>query len=222
MNAGQSEPSGEIVVSIQDVAAHPADVAGQYIVTLRTNHGDLEAVFVPCEGRPGCVVFVGDEGAQGAYRRVSEQLVADGVTSLRLRPRVPGEFSEGVIDVLAGCAFLKGLGGGSAVVVGHSYAGAVAIRSGTISPFVSAVAAIAPQRFGTQGVEAMAKPLLLIHGSEDQVLPPLASDDVYQRAQEPKRLVMVEGADHGFAGHGEELAALLYDYIVAVAGARGE
>lgn len=209
----QSEDQSELVVSIQGVTASLGDAPGQFVVTLQTNHGDLDAVFVPCEGKTGCVIFIGDEGAEGVYRRLSEDLVANGITSLRLRPRVPGEFTDGLIDTLAACSFLKGLGGESAVIVGHSYAGAVAVRAGTISPFACAVAALAPQRYGTQGVEEMRKPLLLIHGSDDQVLLPLASDDVYQRAQEPKQMVIIEGAGHSFRGEGDRLYDLLSAFI---------
>ncbi len=210
----QSEDQSELVVSIQGVTASLGDAPGQFVVTLQTNHGDLDAVFVPCEGKTGCVIFIGDEGAEGVYRRLSEDLVASGITSLRLRPRVPGEFTDGLIDTLAACSFLKGLGGESAVIVGHSYAGAVAVRAGTLSPFACAVAALAPQRYGTQGVEEMRKPLLLIHGSDDQVLLPLASDDVYQRAQEPKQMVIIEGAGHSFRGEGDRLYDLLSAFIL--------
>ncbi len=59
----------------------------------------------------------------------------------------------------------------------------------------------------------MRKPLLLIHGSDDQVLLPLASDDVYQRAQEPKQMVIIEGAGHSFRGEGDRLYDLLSAFI---------
>ncbi|MBM4414876.1 MAG: alpha/beta hydrolase [Chloroflexi bacterium] len=214
-----TEAQPDVVVSIERVSAVPHDVPGQYIVTLHTNHGDLEAVLVPCEGRTGCAIFVGDEGAEGVYRLLSEQLVEVGVSSLRLRPRVGGELFDTIIDVLAACSFLKGIGGVSAVVVGHSYAGAVAIRSGLLSPFVCAVAALAPQLVGTQGVEQLDKPLLLIHGSADQVLLPLTSEDIHARAPGSKQLVIVDGADHAFRGEGPRLTALLYDFIASHASA---
>lgn len=216
MNAsdGRSQNGdGEVVVSIKNVTAQLGETPGQFVVTIETNHGPIEAVFLPCEGKTGCVIFIGDEGAEGVYRRLSEDLVGSGVTSLRIRPRVPGEFTDSLIDTLAACSFLKGLGGETAVIVGHSYAGAVAVRAGTLSPFACAVAALAPQRYGTQGVEEMRKPLLLIHGSEDDVLLPLASEDVYMRAQEPKEMVIINGAGHAFQGEGDRLYELLNNFI---------
>src|SRR5215207_4903994 len=121
-NGQGPEDGGEVVVSIRNVTAQLGDTPGQFVVTLETNHGDIEAVFLPCEGKTGCVIFIGDEGAQGVYRQLSEDLITSGVTSLRLRPRVTGEFTDTLIDTLAACSFLKGLGGESAVIVGHSYA----------------------------------------------------------------------------------------------------
>ena len=217
MNTQPGDES-EVVVSILGVTAQLGETPGQFVVTLQTNHGDLEAVFLPCEGKTGCLIFIGDEGAEGVYRQLSEDLVASGVTSLRIRPRVPGEFTDTLLDTLAACSFLKGLGGESAVIVGHSYAGAVAVRAGTISPFACAVAALAPQRYGTQGVEEMHKPLLLIHGADDDVLPPLASEDVFQRAQEPKQMVIIDDTGHSFAGKGERLYELLSRFITEQVG----
>lgn len=204
----------EIVVSVLGAMATPGAEAGELMVTLRTNHGDLELLLNPCPGETQCAIFIGTEGAEGVYSRLARELMVDGLTSLRIRPRVPGEFADGVIDVLAACSFLKGIGGEGAVVIGHSYAGAVAIKSGVLSPFVSGVAALAPQRFGTLRVESLGRPLLLIHGSHDQVLLPLASDDIYQRAQEPKQMVIIEGAGHSFRGEGERLYGLLREFIL--------
>jgi len=213
VTADPDNPS-EVLVSIKNVTAQLSSVPGQFIVTIQTNHGDFEAVFVPVQGRTACVIFIGDEGAQGVYRQLSEALAEEcGISSLRIRPRVVGEFTDGLLDTIAACSFLKGIGAETAVVVGHSYAGAVAVRAGTISPFIRAVVAIAPQRYGTQGVEEMHKPLLLIHGSEDEVLPPLASDDVFQRANEPKEMVIVEGTGHSFRDQGPRLYQLIDDFV---------
>lgn len=210
----EPENPSDVVVSIKNVTAQMSSVPGQFVVTIQTNHGDIEAVLVPVQGRTACVIFIGDEGAQGVYRQLSEALAEEcGISSLRLRPRVAGEFTEGLLDTIAACSFLKGIGAETAVVVGHSYAGAIAVRAGTISPFIRAVVAIAPQRYGTQGVEEMHKPLLLIHGANDDVLPPLASDDVYQRANQPKEMVIIEDTGHSFEGEGPRLYQLIDDFI---------
>ena len=46
-----------------------------------------------------------------------------------------------------------------------------------------------------------AKPLLLIHARGDEVVPYSHSEKLYERAAEPKRLVLLEGGHHRSAQH---------------------
>jgi dipeptidyl aminopeptidase/acylaminoacyl peptidase len=50
-----------------------------------------------------------------------------------------------------------------------------------------------------------AKPLLLIHARGDEVVPYTHSEKLYERAAEPKRLVLLEGGHHRSAQHDPEL-----------------
>ena len=43
------------------------------------------------------------------------------------------------------------------------------------------------------------KPLLIIHGSKDEGIPVLEAKDLYKVANEPKKLVVISGADHQFS-----------------------
>jgi uncharacterized protein len=56
----------------------------------------------------------------------------------------------------------------------------------------------AAERMGT-------KPLLLIHARGDEVVPYSHSEKLYERAAEPKRLVLLEGGHHRSAQHDPEL-----------------
>ena len=47
-------------------------------------------------------------------------------------------------------------------------------------------------------VAGLKQPLLLIHGTADDVVLPEDSIDAHERAQEPKQLVLIEGAEHSF------------------------
>jgi pimeloyl-ACP methyl ester carboxylesterase len=42
---------------------------------------------------------------------------------------------------------------------------------------------------------------MIIVGSKDTVTPPEACRRVYEAAKEPKKWVLIEGADHGFSEH---------------------
>lgn len=216
----------DLVISILGVRARPStDAPAVLEVQLATTRGDIEGWLHPCEGSTGCAIFVGgaaggvDGPADRVYVRLAEALLEHGVTSLRVRYRQPGELLECVLDALAGCSFLKGIGGEGAVLVGHSFGGAVAIKAGGLSPFVRSVIALSSQRFGTQEVEGLGKPLLLIHGADDEVLLPAASEDIYARANEPKRLVILPGAGHGLRESAEEVYGLLHALIRAAVGA---
>ena len=56
-----------------------------------------------------------------------------------------------------------------------------------------------------EAVEQLGKPLLLIHARGDEQVPYQHSEELYARAGEPKRLVLIEGGDHRSAQHDAEL-----------------
>lgn len=217
--SGDGAPPEDLTIGIRGVEMLPSDDPGQFDIELTTTRGLVRVHLHPCEGKTGCVVFVGgaaggiDGPANQVYLRLSRDLVGQGVTSLRVQYRQPGEFVECVLDTLVACAFLKGLGAGRAVIVGHSFGGAVAIKSGELAPLASAVVGMSSQRYGTQTVEKLQKPLLLIHGADDDVLLPQASEDIFERAQEPKQLVILPGTGHALREVGDEVYRLLFDYI---------
>jgi pimeloyl-ACP methyl ester carboxylesterase len=182
-------------------------------------------MFTACEGQPGVALLVGgamggfDGPAGGVYRELATRLVDKGLSTLRVNYRQPGEFEECVMDVLGALSFVKGIGAGAVVLVGHSFGGAVAIKAGELSPQVAAVAALSSQRFGTSTVENLApKPLLLVHGTNDVVLPYEASEDIHERAKQPKKLVLLEGAGHGLGEAKDDLLEMLEMFIVGIAG----
>ena len=224
---GGAPPSGpdDLVLSIENVNARPGDTPGELEVEIETTRGQIKGTLHPCEGKTGCAIYIGGaaagsgEGpADSVYLRLSRELVARGVTSLRIHYREPGEFTECVLDTLAACSFLKGIGAERAVLVGHSFGGAVAIKAGELAPLASAVAALSAQRHGTQEVDRLAKPLLLIHGSADRVLLPEASEDIFGRAQEPKRLEILEGGGHALTEVAADVHGLLGEFIATAVG----
>ncbi|MBM3140097.1 MAG: alpha/beta hydrolase [Chloroflexi bacterium] len=219
-NGSGSGPSPEeLTLSIKGVRARAGEEQGELEVQLDTSRGAITVFLHPCEGQTGCAVFLGGAGggvkgpANGVYVRLASELVADGVSSVRVQYRQPGEFEECVLDALAACSFLKGIGAEQVVLVGHSFGGAVAVKAGELAPIATAVAALSSQRYGTQEVEVLGKPLLLIHGDHDEILDHAASEDIYQRAREPKRLVLLEGAGHGLLEAQEQVHDLLREFI---------
>lgn len=56
-------------------------------------------------------------------------------------------------------------------------------------------------------------PWLLVHGTEDDVVPIQDSLDIFERANEPKELVRIEGADHVFSEHTDEMVGPVCDWM---------
>jgi hypothetical protein len=99
-------------------------------------------------------------------------------------------------------------------VVGHSFGGAVVISAGASSPNIKAVVPMSTQTYGTELTPAVApRPMLLIHGTNDTVLPDRCSRQVYAAAGEPKEIKLYPGAGHGLDEVRQEVLDLLVRWI---------
>ena len=116
---------------------HEGD-AGEGLV-LRTSRGDIPAIRHAAPESTRAVVWVcGARGgfggpASGLYAELSEEFTGQGITSLRMDYRQPNNIQECALDLLAGVNFLRATGYGPAVVVGHSFGGAVVIAGAAFS-----------------------------------------------------------------------------------------
>jgi hypothetical protein len=191
---------------------------------LHTDGGDIDARFHPSPPNSAAkqlgVVWVGGAGggldgpARGLYPAASEQLQQRGIASLRLHYRRPNELRDCVLDTLAGVAFLAREGATRVAVVGHSFGGAVVISAGASSPNIKAVVPMSTQTYGTELTPAVApRPMLLIHGTNDTVLPDRCSRQVYAAAGEPKEIKLYPGAGHGLDEVRQEVLDLLVRWI---------
>ena len=213
-------PEEEIHLQIRGVRAHESDEAGWVEIDLDTTRGEIKLIMAVHEGGSGVAIFLGgagggDRGPAGElYVRLGSELAAAGISAVRVKYRMPGELEECVADSMAACSFLKAFGAQKVVFVGHSFGGAVAVKAGELTPLSTAVCAMSTQRYGTYQVEQLGKPLLLIHGSRDEILDKAASEDVYQRAQEPKELVILEGGGHGLQEHQDQVFDLVRAFVL--------
>ena len=189
---------------LESVTAHQA-VEGVEELTLNTNAGGIVARLHPAPAGAPAVVWVGGAGggldgpAGGLYPRLAGQLAAQGVASLRLHYRHPNHLEECVMDTLLGAEYLARQRGHRGVaLVGHPFGGAVVIAAGALSEAVTAVVAMSSQTYGTDLVPRLSpRPLLLLHGTADEILPHACSQNIYERARQPKELRLYPGCRHG-------------------------
>lgn len=228
------EPDPEdLTLSITGVQARPREVEegepdpSRLKLRLGTTRGEISALLDVCEGQTGALVTCsgamgGDHEVRGpadsVYQRLAERLPAEGVSTLRIHYRNAGEFEECVLDLLGACSFLSGVGAERIILAGHSFGGAVVIKTAQIMPQVAGVISLSPQLFGTRQVEDMAKPLLLIHGTADGILHHMASEDIYERANQPKKLVLIPDGGHGLAEDPETVMSEMHQFIHEHAG----
>jgi pimeloyl-ACP methyl ester carboxylesterase len=158
-------------------------------------HGppDAEAVLVASGGAMGGLLGPAD----GLYQDLGAELAADGIGTLRVGYRAPGELAMCTMDVAAAVQLAERNGAVRAVTMGHSFGGAVAVRVGAAMPeIVCGVVGLATQSAGCEVAGGLAgRPLLLVHGEADEILPPDCSLVVRELAGEGE-VVMVPGAGH--------------------------
>lgn len=158
----------------------------------------------------------GTLGPAGAlYHRLGRRLAASGIGTIRVHYRRPGDLERCVVDAGAVADLAAQRGARRFVVVGHSFGGAVAINVGAAIPSaVAGVATLATQSAGCQPATALApRPLLLIHGEDDQIVPAESSHQVRMLAGGHGEVEILAGAGHGLADVAEHVELRLLDWI---------
>jgi pimeloyl-ACP methyl ester carboxylesterase len=62
-------------------------------------------------------------------------------------------------------------------------------------------------------ISSVKAPAMIVVGTEDEVTPPDLCKVLYNKAHEPKKWVLVEGADHGFSEHRIPLIRAVLDWL---------
>ena len=222
-NSRSANPPADAEITIGQVLTCPPHDggAGQGLL-IHTNLGTIKGILHRPEGSNQGVIWVcgargGFEGpGPETYARLSKEFRSQGITSVRLDYREPGNLTSCVMDLLVGVNYLKDEGYEPVVIVGHSFGGAVVISAGAHSPHVKGVVSLSPQTFGADRVRQLSpRPLLLVHGKSDTRLPYTCAVQIHDLALEPKELVLYDGAEHRLEECRQELEQLLRDWIPA-------
>ena len=219
-NVQRESPASARMTVFEMIEGLPYEGEAGRGLLFRTNRGEIPAIIHRAPGSWQAVIWVcGARGgfggpASGMYARLAEEFLDKGITSLRLNYRQPNVLPECVLDLLAGIAMLKGTGHQPVVLVGHSFGGAVVIAAGVASSHVQGVVSLSPQTHGAgMAGQLSPKPLLVVHGKSDSRLPYSCGVQIHDWAQEPKQLVLYEGAEHRLEECKDELESLLLEWI---------
>ena len=216
-------PDSYLQVAVHEVRPIPLpDGDSGEGLALVTDRGEVQAIRHAAPDSRQAVIWVcGARGGfggpgPGLYAQLAQQFTQQGITSLRLDYRLPNVLPECALDLLAGVACLEDSGHDPVVIVGHSFGGAVVIAAGAVSRHVAGVVSLSPQTYGANMAGLLSpRPLLIVHGKADTRLPYSCAMQIHQWANEPKQLVLYDGAEHRLEECREELAALLTDWIPA-------
>ena len=203
-------------LDLRILGVDPGDeVAGARKLAIRTTRGAIALILHSRDSHSRAVLCVsgaigGFDGPAMLYPRLGLELPGQGCAVARMNYRKPDKFDECLLDTLAALTFLQGTGHQRIALIGHSFGGAIAINAGTLTPAVSTVVAISSQLAGAHTVGGFKpRPLLLVHGTADTILPDQCSRLLYERAGEPKSLHLFEGGDHRLTRFGDELFTLV-------------
>jgi len=162
-------------------------------------HGPRDAahIVVACGGAMGGLLGP----AAGLYQRLGEELAERGIGTVRLSYRRPNDLDLCTIDMCAVVDLASRNGALDAVTMGHSFGGAIAVRTAcALGDVVKGVVTFATQSAGCEQAEEMnGRPFLLFHGDRDELLPPQASEMVRFIAGSGE-LVLLPGEGHLLSG----------------------
>jgi len=154
------------------------------------------AAIVMCGGAMGGLLGPG----HGLYHALGGCWSARGVRGIRVGYRTPNDLDRCAHDLACGVEWARDAGAERIVVMGHSFGGAVAVRTAVLMPAsVAGVVTFATQSAGCEVAGALdGRPLLLFHGDRDELLPPESSRMV-QTIAGAGEVVILPGDGHVLA-----------------------
>lgn len=191
-------------------------------VCIETSRGTVECKYYRAEEADKGIILVGGAGgdfqtpAHNLYPHLGEFFKETGVSSLHVKFRKTGNLAESVIDVLVGIEFLKSENIKAFGMIGYSFGGAVVVQAAFNETDVKTIVLISTQTSGLNPISFLPKEtsVFLIHGEEDEVIPPELAVQVYEQAHEPKRIEIFDTkASHNLNEIADEIYVEVKDWI---------
>lgn len=171
------------------------------------------SAIVMCGGAMGGLLGPG----HGLYQVLGERWAGRGVRVVRIDYRTPNDLDRCAHDLACGVEWARDAGATRVVVMGHSFGGAVAVRTAVVMPAsVAGVVTFATQSAGCEVAGALGgRPLLLFHGDRDELLPAESSRMVRMIAGSGE-VVLLPGDGHLLAKSDSAIIERLDDWLPQV------
>ena len=215
----------DLETNILDVKREPEDLFE--FVQIETSRGRVDCKYYKAGEADTGVIMVGGVGgdfetpANNLYPRLCEYFKGMGISSLNVKFRNVGSLPESVIDVLVGIEFFKSEGIKTFGAIGYSFGGAVVVQAAFNENKVKTLVLISTQSFGLSPISVLSKDtsVFLIHGEEDERIPPEISVKAYEQAHEPKRVEIFDTkAGHSLDEVADEIYVEVRDWITKYLG----
>src|SRR6266700_4940170 len=155
--------------------------------------------------------------------KVAQTLQSLGMPALRFNFRgvghSTGSYDEGrgeMDDVRYALDFLSRRYPGLPVIMaGFSFGAYIGLRVAAVDDRVQAMFGLGvPARmFEGETLQGSHKPKLIIHGTNDELAPYDLAVQWFEQVPAPKSMIAVQGADHFFQGHLEEVQAIIATFV---------
>jgi len=140
-----------------------------------------------------------------------------------------GTHDEGqgeIADARVALDYLSARFGLPILFAGFSFGAAVGLRVAAVHARVKGLILVGTpvsadgRAYSYELLEESTLPKLMVSGDRDQFASVAQLEDIFAAAAEPKRLVVIPGADHFFGGHLEELREAVRGWVSEVVGVR--
>jgi len=193
--------------------------AGRIEAILKEPAGAVTRAAIVCHPHP---LFGGTMHNKVVFR-IAKAFQESGFAALRFNfrgtGRSEGQHDEGrgeQDDLRAAIGFIERKYPGAELwLAGFSFGSAVMLRLACDDERVRAIVAagVPVSKYDFEHIVACKKPKLFVQGALDEFGPAADIERLFAKLAEPKRLKIIQGADHFFEGHLEELSQAVKDFI---------
>ncbi|MFC2028254.1 alpha/beta hydrolase [Chloroflexota bacterium] len=132
-----------------------------------------------------------------------------------------GRFADGVgeqEDVKAALSFLesrKEIDSSNLALCGYSFGTMVSIPVADADERVQAYAGVSSFFIAPDLLQNFRKPKFFIHGKNDDLISPRQAEEIIKKLPDPKTFELVEGADHFWWGHDQQVGTKVGDFFTS-------